>query len=91
MVDKNDEQFLGLLKDVAPELYYIKQSMLERGVFPAEVLEMVHKIGLVKQLDDGYGKVVAETKPIEDKDGNIVRRVWRVRIIQDKVFKDDDV
>jgi predicted HAD superfamily Cof-like phosphohydrolase len=71
----NEDQFLKVLREVSPELYYIKQSMLERGVFPSEVLEIVHKIGLVKQMDDGYGKIIAETKPIEDKEGNIVRRV----------------
>lgn len=90
MVDNNEAQFLELLRNFSPELYYIKQSMLERGVFPDEVLEMVHKIGVVKSMDDGYGRIIADTKPVEDKKtGNIVRRVWRVRIVQDKILKDE--
>lgn len=90
MVDNNEEQFLGMLKAIAPELYYIKQSMLARGVFPDEVLEVVHKLGLVKQMDDGYGQIIADLKPIKDPHSNeTIRRVWRVRMVQDKVFKDD--
>lgn len=86
----NDEQFMEVLKIAAPELHKIQLMMLENAVFPEEVLEVVFKIGLVKKLDDGYGKIVAETKPIPDPiTKDLIRRVWRVRIIQDKVFKDD--
>jgi len=86
----NDDQFMEILKLASPPLYQIQKMMNDQHVFADEIMEICYKVGLVKGLDDGYGKIVAETKPVPDPvTKDLIRRVWRVRIIQDKVFKDD--
>lgn len=85
MVDNNEEQFMELLRNFAPDLYMIKKTMLDQNIYSTEVIEVLRKIGIVKSLDDGYGKIVAEIKPIENKKTNTIEsRVWMVRMEQDR-------
>lgn len=83
----NDDQFMEMLKALAPDLYFVKKAMLERGVFADEVMEIVYKLGIGKNLDEGYCRIVVDTMPIENKDTQDMEvRVCRVRLIQDKVL-----
>lgn len=74
----NRELFEKMLKIFSPDLFYVYECMNKNSVSPQDVAEVVHKIGLVKRLDDGYGKIVVEMQK---------RSVFRIRLLQDKIIK----
>lgn len=80
-MNQNEQQLLKLLQEVAPELFYI-QELLQKGHLTAtELVEVVHKMAIIRTSDDGFGKILLEMQ--RKPGGN-----WlRIRTIQDKVLK----
>lgn len=76
--EKNEVQFLEMLKEVMPELHYVFTLMVKDDIRPSEAMEIIHKVGMAKRLDDGYGKIIVECKD---------HQVTRVRMLADKVLK----
>jgi len=70
--------FEKMLKIFSPELFYVYECLNKNTVSASDISEVVHKIGIVKRLDDGYGKVVVDMQK---------KKVYRVRILQDKIIK----
>ena len=90
MVDPNEKAFYAVLQNVAPELVAVQKAMLENNISPDEIIGIILKVGMVKRLDDGYGRIIVETKPcLNERTNEEERKVWRIRTVQDKVFKDD--
>lgn len=74
----NREVFEKMLRIFSPDLFYVYECMNKNACSPGELSEIVHKIGIIKRLDDGYGKVLVEMQK---------RSVFRVRLLQDKIIK----
>lgn len=74
----NREIFEKMLRVFSPDLFYVYECLNKNTVSPSDIAEVVHKIGIVKRLDDGYGKVLVEMQK---------RSVFRVRLLQDKIIK----
>lgn len=90
MVDDNTKAFYELLDTMCPDLVHVHKAMVQAKVSSDEIIGVLLKIGLIKELDDGYGKIIVETKPIiHPTTHQEERKIWRIRIVQDKIFKDD--
>lgn len=74
----NREVFEKMLRIFSPELFYVYECLNKNVVSPQDISEVIHKIGIVKRLDDGYGKVIVEMQK---------KSVFRVRLLQDKIIK----
>jgi len=69
---------MEIMKDVMPDLHYVFTLMVKDDILPSEAMEIIHKVGLAKRLDDGYGKIIIECKD---------HQVTRVRMLSDKILK----
>ena len=74
----NREVFEKMLKIFSPDLFYVYDCLNKNAVSAQDLAEVAHKIGIVKRLDDGYGKIVVEMQK---------RNVFRIRLLQDKIIK----
>lgn len=72
---KNAAQLGELIKTFSPELHGIYKIILERRMTPQIMYEILYKIGIIQQLDDGYGKVIVDVDQ---------RNIVRIRVVQDK-------
>lgn len=70
--------FENMLRTFSPELFYVYVSMRKNEIEPKEVADIVHKVGIVKRLDDGFGKIIVEMQRHD---------IFRIRILQDKIVK----
>jgi hypothetical protein len=77
-LEENQKKFEGILEQLHPQLYFIYKTMRENKVSPDSLMEIVYKIGLVRDLDDGFGKVIVEMQN---------KTISRVRLIQEKILR----
>ena len=78
MKDDNTKQFEQILEKVSPDFFYIYKTMRESEIHPSQMMEIVHKVGLIKRLDDGFGKIIVDCQN---------HGITRIRMIQDKIVK----
>lgn len=76
--NENEKKFVIQLKTFAPELHFIYEQCKQDFRVARELMDIIQKMWLVKNCDDGFGKVVVEMQK---------GRVFRVRMIQDKIIK----
>ena len=79
-MNKNEEQFRGMLQEFFPEIFLIQELIAKGHLTAGEIAEVVHKMAIIRTSGDGYGKIILEMQ--RKPQGN-----WlRVRTIQDKVL-----
>lgn len=80
-MNQNEQQIVKMLQDFFPELFYIQELLTKGHINAAELVEVIHKMAIIRTSDDGFGKILLEMQ--RKPGGN-----WlRIRTIQDKVLK----
>jgi hypothetical protein len=78
ITNENEAQFETVLESLSPKFFYVYKSIKENKIDPSVVMEIVYKVGLAQQLDDGFGKIYIDVQN---------RSVQRIKLIQDMIVK----